>query len=337
MCSGDYSSLIRKKRENKPPVENVYKDDFLNQLEEFIPHLTETKFYGGEPFIIEIYYQIWNKIIDINPSTRISVQTNATVLNNKVKKLLEKGKFHLNISLDSLKKETYEGIRINANFEKVMENIAYFHSYCKENNTFFGISSCPMRQNWKELPELVKFCNNLDTPVYFHMVWFPQTASLWNLDSKALKEIKDYLSSFDLPENTNIEKKNKSHYHDFISQVNSWYNKALEREAEFEKERKIIIEENKISGQLRSELVEKIRQNIFSDNTLENDTKKIKFKICVTKIENVFNRFPENYPLTRALKKLLNDFPVDLLVSELQTETEDGLYEKLKDVMFERT
>ena len=55
--------------------ENPYDAAFVKQLEEFIPHLEEVKFYGGEPFLIEIYYEIWEKIMELNPKVRISVQT----------------------------------------------------------------------------------------------------------------------------------------------------------------------------------------------------------------------------------------------------------------------
>ena len=337
MCSGDYSSLIRRNREKKPPIDNVYDKEFLKQLEEFIPHLTETKFYGGEPFIIDIYYEIWDKIITINPNARISVQTNATVLNDRVKNLLNKGKFHLNISLDSINKETYEKIRINANFEKVMENIKYFHDYCKKNDTFFGISTCPMRQNWRELPQMMDFCNNLDVPVYFHMVWFPQTASLWNLDSEKLKEIYDYLTSYDFNKNSSIEIKNHTHYFDFVSQVNSWYSKALIREKEFEVEQSMILEENKKAGELKEELFQKIDLYTKSNHMFSDNEKQEKLNLYYSKMESVFNRFPPNFPLSRAISKLINEFPVDILAAELESETEDGLYEKLKDVVYTRS
>jgi MoaA/NifB/PqqE/SkfB family radical SAM enzyme len=337
MCSGDYSSLIRKNREKKPALGNVYDKGFLTQLEEFIPHLAETKFYGGEPFIIDIYYEIWNKIIELNPQARISVQTNATILNTRVKNLLEKGLFHLNISLDSINKETYEKIRINADFDKVMENIKYFYDYCKKNGTFFGISVCPMRQNWKELPEMINYCNTLEVPVYFHMVWFPQTASLWNLSSDKLNEIYEYLTSFGFCENNAVEQKNHTHYTDFVSQVKSWFTKALKREKEFETEQTGILEENKKASQLKDELFKKLNLSITSNNDISEDNKQEKLDLYFNKIENVFKRFPGNFPLSRAILKLINEFPVDLLISELESETEDGLYEKLKDVVYERS
>ena len=63
MCSGDFSSEIRRNREKKPPVENMYDDKFVEEIEELIPHLENIKFYGGEPFLIDIYYEIGKKLL----------------------------------------------------------------------------------------------------------------------------------------------------------------------------------------------------------------------------------------------------------------------------------
>lgn len=229
MCSGDFSSLIRENREKRPPMPNPYDDAFVAQLEEFIPYLTEVKFYGGEPFLIEIYYKIWEKIMVINPEIRISVQTNATVLNNRVKTILSKSHFHLNISFDSLQKEPYEAIRINAKFERVMENMQWFREYTRERGTFFGISACMMRQNWREAPDFVKFCNDWECSVYFHTVFFPPNCSIHNLPLETLMEIRDYWSGFDFPAENPIQTKNRLHFMNLVKQVNFWIENADKR------------------------------------------------------------------------------------------------------------
>ena len=59
MCNGNTSSAIRQNRDKLPPVANPYDDNFAEQLREFIPHLEEAKFFGGEPFLIRSYFQIW--------------------------------------------------------------------------------------------------------------------------------------------------------------------------------------------------------------------------------------------------------------------------------------
>ena len=227
MCSGNFSSLIRAKREKLPPLENPYDAAFVKQLEEFIPHLEEVKFYGGEPFLIEIYYEIWEKIMELNPKVRISVQTNATVLNNRVKRILENTNFHINISFDSLQKETYENIRKNAEFERTMENLKWYREYCQTRNTFFGISVCAMQQNWKELPDFIKFCNELNAPVYFHTVSTPANCSIREMEAEEIKTVADYLSSFQFPEDNPVQKKNKTHYTNYIDQIKEWHNHAI--------------------------------------------------------------------------------------------------------------
>lgn len=226
MCSGEFSSLIRAKREKLPPIVSVYDAGFVEQLEEFIPFLEEVKFYGGEPFLIDIYYDIWERIMRINPAVRISVQTNATVLNNRVKNILEHTNFHINISLDSLQKETYESIRKNAVFERVMENLDYFYNYCKAKNTFFGISVCAMRQNWRELPAFINRFNTLDVPVYFHTVLDPYHLSLRSMKPEELSEAVKYLQGFDFPAGSPIQQKNRTHYFDFLNQLMKWRDEA---------------------------------------------------------------------------------------------------------------
>lgn len=224
MCSGDFSSLIRAKREKMPPIHSPYDAGFVFQLEEFIPYLEEVKFYGGEPFLIDIYYQIWERIAAINPKVRVSVQTNATVLNNRVKNLLHEIDFHINVSLDALTKDVYEGIRKNADFDRVMENISYFHQYCRERNTFFGISVCAMQQNWKELPKFVNYCNELNVPVYFHTVFNPPHCAIRSLSTAEIEQVYQHLSEFDFPERTAVQKKNRRHFSDFTSQIVAWRN-----------------------------------------------------------------------------------------------------------------
>lgn len=220
MCSGEFSSLIRRNRENLDPIPVVYDQKFVDQLEEFIPYLEEVKFYGGEPFLIEIYYDIWEKIIEINPKIRISVQTNATILNKRVKEILSKANFHLNISIDSLEKENYEKIRKNANFERVMNNLDWFYNYAREKETFFGISTCLMNNNYHEVPIFLNFCAQRDIPIYFHFVDYPKQLALKSLHKEKLKSIYLDLSNFKPISDTKAQKQNFFHFKGMLNQLN---------------------------------------------------------------------------------------------------------------------
>ena len=227
MCMGEYSSLIRKNREKLPTLEYHYDQAFIFQLDEFIPYLKETRFSGsGEAF--DVNYEIWEKIIKLNPKCVIMVQTNGTILTDRVKSVLSRGNFQIGVSLDSLKKNVYESIRLNANFDKVMSNIRYFSDYCKQKKIKFNLSLCVMRQNWEEMPAYIEFCNELDCVATFHKVWHPRKYALDNLPVIELVKIYDYLSKFDFEGKTPTQKLNREHYHYFISVIKEWRDKSRE-------------------------------------------------------------------------------------------------------------
>lgn len=228
MCRGEFSSAIRKNREDLPPIPSPYDHEFIRQLEAFIPHIEHSHFLGGEPFLIPIYLDIWEKMMQLNPSIRISVQTNATILSDRVKRILETMVFDIAVSIDSFEKETYESIRKNAVYEKVMENIQWFRAYCQRKGTKLTVSFCPMTGNWKELPKVVKHCNELDAKLFFNTVYFPKELSYTSLSASELKEIITYLEGHDLPASNQIEHWNRDCLEGLIGQLHGWSAKAQE-------------------------------------------------------------------------------------------------------------
>ncbi len=293
MCNGNFSSLIRAKRENLPPLEIPYNTAFVNQLEEFIPYLDEVKFYGGEPFLVDIYYDIWERILKLNPKVRISVQTNGTTLNSRLKDLMEGIDFHINISFDSLKKEVYEEIRKNAVYERVRENINYFREYCRRKNTFFGISVCAMQQNRMELPEFINFCNGLDAPVYFHTVLYPEHCSIRNLSATQLDETVDFLKGFSFPEGTPVQKKNAQHYHDLLNQIVQWQSKAT---------RRIDVSSIKTFADLEQLIIAHVR----NDKSSVEELKQARIQKIETNLQNLKSRLP-----AEMLNRLLGRFDIN--------------------------
>jgi len=217
MCNGVFSSAIRKNREKLPPLISPYGKDFLKQLEEYLPHVEQANFLGGEPFLINIYLDIWEKIIEINPKITIYVQTNCTVLNNRVKNILKRLNFSFGISIDSFEKETYEFIRKNANFEKVMSNFEWFKNYSKQNNAFLGVSICAMPQNWKEIPKMIEKCNNENISIYFNTVRNPENMSFYNLNYKETSEILKEYQETKIANKTKIEKNNFKAFQSLIN------------------------------------------------------------------------------------------------------------------------
>ena len=230
MCTGENSSSIRTNRENLSCLSPIYDNNFIKQLEEFIPHIKEARFSGGEPFLIKMYYEIWELIIRLNPKAKITILTNSTILNEKIKDLLDKGNFTIAVSIDSFTKSTYEKIRQNASFDSVVENMKYFYEYSIKHNNPFFINLCPMPYNWKEIPEIIKICNSKNIKLIFHTILFPPKESLWALSSKELVEIANFYDSFDFIANSEIEFFNYSNFLNLKEQIKTWHSESIDRE-----------------------------------------------------------------------------------------------------------
>jgi MoaA/NifB/PqqE/SkfB family radical SAM enzyme len=318
MCDGRYSSVIRSTVEKLPPLKNPYDKQFVEQLKEYIPHLVKTKYLGGEPFLINIYYDIWEQIIRLNPSCVLFIQTNGSVLNQKIKQLLDKGNFHFNISLDAITKETFEKIRINGDFETVMANIIYFHDYCKSKNAYFGISICPVKQNWKEIPHIIEFCNKREIELYFNRVWRPAECSLWNSSTNELNEIYLYYSSIILPEETTVQKQNKIKFEELTEQISQWIiniDKVKEQNTFFE---------NADISTLLHLLTEKTKKHLLEHDLKKDPDKFQKAELLTSELIKIITHFEkeENYK-TMLIK--LHEIPVEILAREMANNSPEVL------------
>lgn len=222
MCSGFYSSTIRATRDKLPALPEVYDDAFVEQLRPFLPHLRRAKFLGGEPFLIDVYYKIWDLLIELNPACDVSVTTNGTVFNKAVKRVLERLNCQVIISLDSVNKPTYEQIRINAKMERTLENVDAIMEVNRRKGKPLFIAVCPMASNWREIPDLVRFANARGMSVIFNIVVFPMEHSLQSLPQETKREIVElFRSACSAPMNA-IESGNYTALSDLSNQVDYW-------------------------------------------------------------------------------------------------------------------
>jgi MoaA/NifB/PqqE/SkfB family radical SAM enzyme len=154
MCGGKWSSSIRKNREKLPPIISPYDDKFVDQLEEFFPHLKNIKFLGGEPFASPIYFKIMDRLSKFNTALNISITTNGSICNEKILNLKKTfPNLKIIVSLDSLDTNTYAMIRKNGNLDIVKKNIETFIA----NYMLDAIVFCPLIQNVRELPDIIRF------------------------------------------------------------------------------------------------------------------------------------------------------------------------------------
>ncbi len=315
MCNADNSSSIRQKSPLYAHYKTPYNEDFVKELEEFIPHLYQASFAGGEPFLIKLYETIWEKMLQLNPNICITVTTNGTVLNDKIKNLLDSGSFEISISLDSINKETYQTIRKNACFETVMANIDYFYNYCKSKNTFFGIWVCPLRINKFEIPDIINYFGEKDIEVFLHTVWVPPSVTLWNLPAHELRELYVYYQTAILKEQTQIQKNNKKRFNEFVLLLKLWLEKA---EATLNKVSSIINEED---------ILEKIKSLHKSKGINEKDTNQ-KLNITKAKLTYCKQQLPET--IYNNAIQILNTYPDDFIYQIFEAGTKEMINDFFK-------
>jgi MoaA/NifB/PqqE/SkfB family radical SAM enzyme len=203
--------------------------------------LEELRFNGGEPFAQKIVYDICMLVAEINPNLRINIATNGTVYNKQVREILSKCNISLNISIDSLDKDNYEAIRLNGNFDILMENFQIFNKYCKDNNRGLSVMVNPMNNNWWEMPEFVKFTTENKVNLWYNTIHHPEHLSIWKLPSQDLNVILQTLQ----PQVDDLKPANFSNFvahgnwekldHFVNKQLVNWYSKQLSREQETNK------------------------------------------------------------------------------------------------------
>lgn len=226
MCSGMFSSSIRKNREQLPPIINPYDDAFVEQLREFIPHVSQVHFFGGEPFLVPIHYKIWDTIAELNPNANLWVITNGTILNNRVKELLHKLKFNITFSIDSFNEPNYNRIRVNSDFKKVMRHFRYFYDYTKANGRDFTINSTYMKPNWRDIPQTVSKCNMLGISLNLIPVIHPKSLSLAAMTAKELGKVVHYFEGFSFGIFDHFSKANNQQYQSMVRLVKEWLDLA---------------------------------------------------------------------------------------------------------------
>ncbi|MDD3875094.1 MAG: radical SAM protein [Bacteroidales bacterium] len=321
MCNASLSSGKEEKKMQSNIFKEIFNREFINQLKEFIPHLKSVNFSGGEPFLINTYYEIWDLISALNPSLKITCTTNGTVLNDKVIKYLNSSSFNINVSIDSLQKETYENIRINAKLQNTLNNISYFKNYCSEKSTHFSFVVCPMRLNRYEIPEFIEFGNKNNIHVNFNTLIKPYDCAIWTLPASDIAHFYEFLKSHEFPSRNELEKYNSFHFKALIELTKSWLAQAIRVEdilfkCDFEKERQVFKSNFKA-------IINTIDLNFNSKTFVEIDKETL-----LLKTENIADKIPYQlliYDLIGKIKRV----PPPFLINEIYFENEQTTIDNL--------
>jgi radical SAM protein with 4Fe4S-binding SPASM domain len=118
----------------------------------------------GEPMLHPRFFDMVEYAV--NKGIRVTTNTNLTLLNaRKAQRCIASGLDGVYFSIDGAKRETYENIRLNARYDKVLSNLDLLGSTKAKNNSqlpHLKMVMVIMRQNLAELPDLVDLAARYD-------------------------------------------------------------------------------------------------------------------------------------------------------------------------------
>jgi MoaA/NifB/PqqE/SkfB family radical SAM enzyme len=189
MCSGEFSSAIRTRREGLPPRTSPYGEAFVDELTPFLPRLAQARFLGGEPFLADINHRIWERMIELGSTAECNVTTNGTVFTPRVERLLATLRFSVCVSVDGATSATVESIRAGASHRRILEHLHRFLEHRERHGTVVSLSYCLMVQNWFEFADFLRFAEGLGCQVFVNTVRQPAEHSLYRLDDTELERV----------------------------------------------------------------------------------------------------------------------------------------------------
>jgi MoaA/NifB/PqqE/SkfB family radical SAM enzyme len=197
MCNGDLSSAIRANRERRAPLPAVYGDRFFDELADFLPHLTQANFLGGEPFLGREPLRVLDMLADGGSTAAISVTTNGTLFNERIRRTCERLRVSFVVSLDGITRPTYEAIRVGADLDRVLSNVEELRALAAARGGAVSLAHCLMTTNWHEFLDLLTYAEEREMSVGVNTVFNPSRFSLYKLPRNELAPVVDALARQD--------------------------------------------------------------------------------------------------------------------------------------------
>jgi sulfatase maturation enzyme AslB (radical SAM superfamily) len=131
---------------------------------------------GGEPFMSEVYLDLFDYIITTNKKNIKSViQTNGSLFKSKsqiIEKLLPFVS-NLRISFDAGCKDTYKLTRVGGDWDKLLENVIHVKNLIKQHNfeTTLSADFVVQKSNYKDLPMFASLCRSMGLHMNIQKMW----------------------------------------------------------------------------------------------------------------------------------------------------------------------
>lgn len=167
---------------NKHQIIRTINNDIVAKIKHLIidqitDQPVEIRWCGGEPFISEVYLDLLEYITQLNKTNiRHVIQTNGSYLKKK-SDLLEKllpSMTELRVSFDAATADTYHKIRVNGQWQSLIDNVQWARNQidAQGTNTLLSADFVVQLDNYKEIPEYVKLCHELGIDkITFQKMW----------------------------------------------------------------------------------------------------------------------------------------------------------------------
>ncbi len=133
-------------------------DSVVRKLEEILPYVDKVLLHGiGEPFLhpkISDYIALYQSY-----GAEVSCNTNLSIMDEHLARSIRDSFREIVVSCDSPVKETFEQIRRKVSFEGFCKNARLLREACPDLHIRMNVVA--MRQNLKELPDIIPFAESL--------------------------------------------------------------------------------------------------------------------------------------------------------------------------------
>lgn len=178
---------------NQTKERYVLSNKYIKEItDEYLQYLDILLWQGGEVFLYDKFIDI---VKQISKYKRINQQiiTNAQIFSSDIiKEITSIPNIKLIISVDGVRKETYEKIRIGSDFNKLIKNIELLNKYKQKykSNITTNINFVILKENCKEILEIVAFAKKYD----FCSITFNECIATKKYAPKFTKEEKEYIN-----------------------------------------------------------------------------------------------------------------------------------------------
>lgn len=236
---------------------------------------------------------------------------------------LDKLNIHINFSLDSLTPEIYEAIRVNAHFDRVMEHFLHFRQYCFDNKRTMCLMVNPMRNNWHEMPEFIRFVNKHNINIWFNTIHRPEEWSIWALPSSVLTEVYQQLSTANFAKEDrtgSLSAYNISIYNNLVNvQIKNWLKEAIDRE-----ERDAIKTPTDLEEDAQVFFESALRDYIYTNFNEGEEQKIYRYKTIIEKTNVIVERIKASNASVE-FYKIVKDVPADVYYKQMESRSVNDL------------